>query len=99
MVRSGDTPKSPTVPALAAGSCRHCGRAVHETLHTRTSYVVDGYVLHTGPTESAVVRRADSDEVFVYQRLLHPITLVVCAACYADPARRAIHLSWSFAVD
>jgi hypothetical protein len=94
-----DRPSSDAA-ATPSGSCRHCGRAVAETLHARASYTVGGFVLHTGPTETAVVRRPDSDEVaFVYQRLLHPVTLVTCARCYADPTRRALHLTWTYSVD
>lgn len=98
MARSAQT-SSPESPA-GIRSCRHCGRDVNETVHTRASYVVDGYVLHTGPTDTTVVRRPDSDDVaFVYQRLLRPVTLVTCARCYADPERRAAHLTWTYAVD
>ncbi len=86
--------------APTARACRHCGRAVGETMHTRTSYAVAGFVLHTGPTESAVGRRSAFDETgFVYQRLLRAVTLVTCAACYADPLRRAAHRSWAYPAD
>ena len=99
MARAADRPSS-DASAVPPGSCRHCGCAVAETLHTRASYVVGGFVLHTGPTEPAVVRRGDSDELaLVYQRLLRPVTLVTCARCYAEPERRALHLTWTYAVD
>ena len=95
MARTADTqPQGPEPPRI--GACRSCGRAVHETVHTRTTFVVDGFVLHTGPTEPTAVRRADSDEVaFVYQRLLQPVRLVTCATCFRDAAARAAHLSWT----
>jgi hypothetical protein len=92
----------PSVDAATGSTvaCRHCGRVVGGTVHTRTSYVVDGFVLHTGPSEPAVGRRSAYDEVgFVYQRLLRPVTLVTCADCWADPVRRAAHLSWIHADD
>jgi hypothetical protein len=69
-------------------------------MHRRGGYVVDGYVLHTGPTETTVVRRADVDEVaLVYQRLLEVVVSITCADCYADPARRARHQSWAYPAD
>jgi hypothetical protein len=83
--------------SAAAGRCDQCGRAVGETTHRRASYAVAGYRLHTGATEPAVVRKPDSDAIaFTYQRLVHPVLLVTCATCYADPARRARHQRWDF---
>ena len=87
-------------PPADERQCDHCGRAVRETLHGRGSYVVDGFVLHTGETEPAIVRRADSDEVVLtYQRLVRPVVLVICADCYADPVRRRRYESWSYPTD
>ena len=84
----------------AARHCDHCGRAVGETLHSRTSYVVDCFVLHTGATETAIVRRPDSDEiVLVYQRLVRPALVITCADCYADPRCRRRHESWAYPAD
>lgn len=86
--------------AVAAGRCDQCGRTVGETMHGRTGYAVAGYRLYTGATEPAVVRKPDSDAIaFTYQRLVRPVLLVTCAACYADPARRARHERWDFPVD
>ena len=66
-------------------------------MHGRASYAVAGYRLYTGATESAVVRKPDSDAIaFTYQRLVRPVLLVTCATCYADPARRARHQRWDF---
>ncbi len=87
-------------PPAAEQQCDQCGRVVRETLHGRGAYLVDRFVLHTGETEPAIVRRADSDEVaFTYQRLVRPVVLVTCADCYADPARRRRHESWSYPAD
>jgi len=82
------------------GHCRFCGRAVSETVHGRGAYVVDGFVLHTGESEAAMIRQAESDAiVLVYQRLLRPVVLLTCRECYADPERRGRHQSWVFPVD
>jgi hypothetical protein len=82
-------------PPGASARCDHCGRAVRETMHERSTYVVDAFVLHTGDTEPAVVRRADSDAVVLtYRRLIRPVIVVTCADCYADPAVRRRHQSW-----
>src|SRR5689334_7590739 len=91
---------SPDASSSRIGTCRRCGRAVRETMHTRTAFTVDGFVAHTGPTEATAVRRADSDEVaFVYQRLLRPVRLVVCVRCFADAEVRAAHHDWSYRDD
>ncbi len=69
-------------------------------MHGRLSYRVDGFVLHTGETEEATVRRADSDEVaLVYRRLVRPVVLLTCCDCYADPVRRRRHQSWEYPAD
>ena len=99
MARSADTPQSDAQPPRI-GTCRQCGRVVHETVHTRTTSAVDGFVLNTGPTEPTAVRKADSDAVdFVYQRLLRPVRVVVCVDCLRDPAVRATHLDWTYRDD
>lgn len=80
--------------------CHHCGRPVEETTHARGSYRVGGYLLHTGETDTVVVRRPDSDAVaLVYQRMLRPVVLATCAACYADAARRRLHQTWRYPAD
>jgi hypothetical protein len=82
------------------GHCHLCGRAVRETVHERAAYAVDGFVLYTGETEEAVIRRGDADEAgLVYRRLVRPVRLLTCADCYADPVRRARHRSWRYPGD
>ena len=93
-------PFDPGVPPVAERRCDQCGRLVKETMHSRASYAVDCFALHTGETEPAVVRRSDSDEVaLVFQRLVRPVLLITCADCYADPVRRQRHQSWAYAAD
>jgi hypothetical protein len=87
-------------PRGPGARCDHCGRTVRETMHERSTYVVDAFVLHTGDTEPAVVRRADSDAVaFTYRRLIRPVAIVTCADCYADPAVRSRHETWRHPLD
>ncbi len=69
-------------PALR---CDHCGRPVHETIHTRTGYRVDYYSLHTGPVELARIS-TDNGEPVEFQRLLSRVEVVTCAECYLDEA-------------
>lgn len=69
-------------------------------MHGRARYEIDGFALHTGETETAVVRRPDTDEVLlVYQRLVRPVVLITCRDCYADPRRRRCHESWTYPAD
>ena len=65
--------------------CNHCGRVVHETVHTRSKCRVDYYELHTGQVEAALMRRGEDGPVQVYQRLLVPEQVVTCADCYRNP--------------
>ena len=85
---------------LAGAHCHHCGRLVRETTHTRLSYSVDGFALHTGETEEAMVRRSDSDEIaLVYRRLVRPVVVHTCRDCYAELAVRRRHQSWAYPAD
>lgn len=68
--------------------CEHCGRLVHETRHTRTTYRVDYYAMHTGETDAATISRSDKDEVIHYLKLIRPVDLVSCVDCYGQPAVR-----------
>ncbi len=63
--------------------CMHCGRPVLGTRHTRTSYRVDYYTLHTGVVEPVTVQRADDSTVTVF-RLLDPVNVVTCVECYKE---------------
>jgi hypothetical protein len=68
--------------------CSHCGRPVRETLHTRSSYCVDYYSMHTGSVELSSVSRHDSDETFSYLKLIDAAEIISCADCYRDPRVR-----------
>ena len=93
---SDSVSRAPTDDA-GAQRCDGCGRAVRETMHGRTSYVVDAFVLCTGETEPAVVRRAESDAVVLtYARLVRPVIVVTCADCYATQAGRRRHQSFAY---
>lgn len=63
--------------------CSRCGVAVEGTLHTRGGYTVGHYILHTGRTEEATLRRGADDAPLVYRRLVDPTEVVVCRACFA----------------
>lgn len=83
-----------------APNCHACGREVGETIHTRHGVLVQGFALHTGPTEAAVLRRhGDDDEAIAYRRLLASVLLVTCVDCYAEPSTRAQHHSWVYPTD
>jgi hypothetical protein len=75
--------------------CSHCGREVDETWHTRSDYRVDYYVLHTGDSEFAAVRRtADEGDAEVYERLVSATDVVTCRQCYRLPVVRTRWLRW-----
>jgi hypothetical protein len=78
-------------PLPATGlRCRRCGVEVESTCHTRTGYVVGYYVLHTGPTEEASVRRRDDEAPVTYRRLLEVVEVVSCPRCLASPDMRRL---------
>jgi hypothetical protein len=74
-------------PALR---CFRCGAAVEGTRHTRTGYTVGHYVLHTGRTEEATVRRRDDEAATTYRRLLDPVAIVSCPRCFVRPEVRRL---------
>jgi hypothetical protein len=74
--------------------CSRCGAAVEGTRHTRTGFTVGHYVLHTGPTGEATVRRRDDEAPLTYRRLLGTVEVVSCAACFARPEVRRLWLSF-----
>jgi hypothetical protein len=73
-------------PALR---CDHCGRAVHETLHTRTSYRVDYYTLHSGHGELCTVAGDEHHHPLTYVRLVDRFDVITCADCYREGAVQA----------
>jgi len=67
--------------------CTHCGRPVAETVHTRSSYAVDYYSLHTGAVESMTVQRTDEPYgTITVLKLIESRTVVTCADCYRQPS-------------
>ncbi|HJQ84738.1 MAG TPA: hypothetical protein VKA21_11705 [Candidatus Binatia bacterium] len=72
--------------------CTRCGAAVVGTCHTRMGYTVGHYVLHTGTTEDATVRRRDDEAPITYRRLVEPVEVVTCPTCFARPD---VRLLWS----
>jgi len=66
--------------------CDHCGRAVRETLHTRTSYRVDYYTVHSGHGELCTVGTDDRQHAFTYVRLLDRFDVITCSDCYRQAA-------------
>jgi hypothetical protein len=62
--------------------CDHCGRSVKETRHTRTSYTVDYYSLHTGAVETCSLVTDDGEHRLTFQRLLRPEEVITCVDCY-----------------
>lgn len=69
--------------------CSHCGREVTETVHTRSSYRVDYYLLHTGEVEPTTIQRADDPSgVVTVLKLSRANTVVTCAECYRQPKVR-----------
>jgi len=66
--------------------CTHCGREVAETLHTRSSYHVDYYLLHTGDVQPTTVARPDDPAGVITILKLSRVNIVVtCADCYRQP--------------
>src|SRR3954451_6524517 len=76
--------------AVPPGRCFRCGAAVAGTLHTRSGYIVGHYALHTGRTVEATLRRGEHEAPLVYRRLIEPVTIVACPACYPLPAVRRL---------
>lgn len=70
-----------------APRCDHCGRAVQETCHTATSYLVDYYSLHTGEVEESSLTTESGARVSFF-KLLAPVEIITCATCYESAAVR-----------
>jgi hypothetical protein len=69
--------------------CDHCGRAVRETQHTRTSYTVDYYSVHSGHGEVCSFIGEDGQRGATYVKLLDRFDVVTCAQCYRRSAVQA----------
>jgi hypothetical protein len=82
-------------PAETGGlRCTRCGAAVEGTRHTRNGYTVGHYVLHTGPTGEASVRRREDEAPITYRRLLETVEVVSCPACFVRPEIRRLWLNF-----
>ena len=64
------------------------------TLHTRAGYTVGFYLLHTGPTDEATMRRRDDEAPLTYRRLLEAVEVVSCVGCFARPDVRRLWLAF-----
>jgi hypothetical protein len=69
--------------------CDHCGRAVRETLHTRTSYDVDYYSVHSGHGEVCSFIGDDGQRGATYVKLLDRFDVISCVQCYRQAAVQA----------
>ena len=78
------------VVAPPAARCTRCGAAVTGTRHTRGGYTVGHYVLHTGRTVEATMRRREDEPPIGYRRLLEPAEVVSCPACFVLPEVRRL---------
>ncbi len=75
---------APDVDEPCALHCDRCGAEVGRTQHTRAGYAVGYYLLHTGRTEEATVRRGE-DETRTYRRVVVAFDVVACPGCLATP--------------
>lgn len=66
--------------------CAHCGRQVAETRHSRTSYRVDYYSLHTGEVEPVTLIIEDEGLPMTFQKLVRAVDVITCVDCYRAPA-------------
>jgi len=83
-------PDGMAAAATPARHCARCGVAVTDTRHTREGWTVGHYVLHTGKTVEATLRRREDEAPIVYRRLVEPVEVVACPACFAAPATRRL---------
>jgi hypothetical protein len=74
---------------IEALRCDHCGRAVRETQHTRTSYTVDYYTLYSGNGEVCSFTGEDGMRGATYVKLLDRFDVITCAECYRQAAVQA----------
>ena len=74
-------------PALR---CIRCGAAVEGTRHTRTTYTVGYYLLHTGRTTEVTLLGRDDEAPITYRRMLDSVDVVSCPGCFDEPAIRRL---------
>ncbi len=60
-----------------------------ETVHTRSSYRVDYYALHTGEVEPMTQPRTDeAAPLITFLKLLRASEVITCVECYQQPRVR-----------
>ena len=69
--------------------CDHCGRTVRETEHTRTSYTVDYYSVHSGHGEICSFAGELGQRGASYVKLLDRFDVITCAQCYRQASVQA----------
>jgi len=58
-------------------------------MHTRSTYRVDYYALHTGDVEPTTMARSDDPaDLVTVMRLVRAIEIFTCADCYRQPSVR-----------
>jgi len=58
-------------------------------MHTRSTYRVDYYALHTGDVEPTTMARSDDPaDVITVMRLIRPVEIFTCVDCYRLPSVR-----------
>lgn len=79
-------PAGPSDAGSAVGDrCSHCGAEVEGTRHGRADYTVGHFVLHTGRTVAATVRRGDDEAPLTFLRVTELTRVVACPACFRLP--------------
>jgi hypothetical protein len=82
-------PRDPIRTVESALRCDHCGRVVRETQHTRTSYAVDYYSVHSGHGEICSFIGDDGQRGATYVKLLDRFDVISCVQCYGQAAVQA----------
>jgi hypothetical protein len=79
-------PREPVRTTESPLRCDHCGRLVSETRHTRTSYAVDYYSVHSGHGEVCSFSADDGQRGGRYVKLFDRFDVITCVQCYGRPA-------------
>jgi hypothetical protein len=78
------TAREPPRPAEPPLRCDHCGRQVRETEHTRTTYRVDYYTVHSGNGEVCSFAADEGQRGATYVKLIDRFDVVTCVECYGQ---------------
>lgn len=82
-------PREPARAVEPPLRCDHCGRSVRETQHTRTSYTVDYYSVHSGHGEVCAFVGEFGQRGATYVKLLSRFDLITCVQCYEKASVQA----------